>query len=263
MLKEVSYYSLAGFANVMALITAVLASTALWQSQQLLLQFVLPSITIASILWLAWRVKQVALVHPLSSAIKAIKVCWVSVLFCSAGDLVNQNLWQQYHRQDPVIRHDYLIDSIWFFAPGYGLLLYLLLRFLRQVIGLSSNALWLAIALATGMGLLSFVMMSLNSASHYSLLLAGGYTVLMANLGVFAVILATFALKRNDIMLMAVAAGFLLATLADAVIGQFWLFGNNGLGYFPVARNVNWVMYTLSQSLVLLFPLILLRHYKK
>ena len=263
MLKEIRYYPLAGVACAVAVITAALASTALWRSQQLLLQVVLPSITITCLICLAWRIKHVALIHAPSCATTAIKTCWVSVLFCSVGDLINQNLWQQYHRQDPVIRHDYLIDSIWFFAPGYGLLLYLLLRFLRQVLGLSSNALLLAIALSTGMGLLSFVMMSLNSASHYSLLLAGGYTVLMANLGVFAVILATFALRRNDIMLMAVAAGFLLATLADAVIGQFWLFGNNGLGYFPVARNVNWVMYTLSQSLVLLFPLILLRHHKK
>ena len=55
----------------------------------------------------------------------------------------------------------------------------------------------------------------------------------------------------------AVACGLVLATLADAVIGQFWLFGRGGQGWFPAVRDVNWVLYIGSQALVIHLPRLL------
>jgi hypothetical protein len=51
-----------------------------------------------------------------------------------------------------------------------------------------------------------------------------------------------------------VAAGLVLAAVADAVIGQFWLYGHAGQGFFPAVRDVNWVIYIGSQSLVIHLP---------
>jgi len=48
-----------------------------------------------------------------------------------------------------------------------------------------------------------------------------------------------------------VATGLVLATVADGVIGQFWIYGNDGEGYFPAAKYVNWSLYIGSQCLVI------------
>jgi Ca2+/H+ antiporter len=78
-------------------------------------------------------------------------------------------------------------------------------------------------------------------------------------LGVFGFCLIIQNVKFKEKANYAVASGFILAMLADAVIGQFWLFANQGDGYFPIARHVNWVIYIGSQTLLLLFPVAMIK----
>ena len=49
-----------------------------------------------------------------------------------------------------------------------------------------------------------------------------------------------------------VAIGAALATVADARIGNFWIYGE---GYYPQIRAINWIIYFLSQALIHRLPL--------
>lgn len=43
----------------------------------------------------------------------------VSLALCIGGDVVNFNLPLTYYRYGGIVKHDYLADSVLFFAPGY------------------------------------------------------------------------------------------------------------------------------------------------
>lgn len=242
-----------------ATVTSLLGSSLLWQSHQALFQWVLPSLSLLLVLRLGWYVRQTSLATSPSSLHKDIKLCWIALLLCTGGDIVNFNLLELYHRQDQIIKHDYLIDSIWFFALGYGLLLGLLIRFLRREFALKLTQIVLMIIIAAMIATWSYQLMYLPNISHYSLFLSATHCFIVSLLGVFGLCLLVKNKKCNIKANYAVASGFILAMLADAIIGQFWLFANQGDGYFPIARHVNWVIYIGSQTLLLLFPVAMIK----
>ena len=51
----------------------------------------------------------------------------------------------------------------------------------------------------------------------------------------------------------------MLAMIADALIGKFWIFGANGQGYFPLISHLNWIIYFGSQALIQQLPIALLQ----
>ena len=55
------------------------------------------------------------------------------------------------------------------------------------------------------------------------------------------------------------ALGLVLAMVADAIIGKFWIFGNEGQGYFPLVSHINWIIYFASQALIQQLPIGLLQ----
>ncbi|GEK09486.1 hypothetical protein J8Z24_20125 [Pseudoalteromonas sp. SCSIO 43201] len=242
-----------------AFIMAIFGNGALWHSHQALLQWWLPAVSVLLLLHLGWRIRQASLSVGTTALYLDIKLCWVALLLCSGGDLINVNPLQIYHRQDTVIKHDYLIDSIWLFASGYGLLLWLLVRMLKREFSLTITQTTLLIVVAAVLSSLSYYQLYLPNISLYSLLLSAGYSFLVALLAVFGGWLAVQNLRLGLRLNYAVALGFILAMVADAIIGQFWLFANNGEGYFPIARHVNWIIYISSQALLLLFPIALIR----
>ena len=242
-----------------ATVTSLLGSSLLWQSHQALFQWVLPSVSLLLVLRLGWHVRKTSLATSPSTLHKDIKLCWIALLLCTGGDIVNFNLFELYHRQDQTIKHDYLIDSIWFFAFGYGLLLGLLIRFLRREFALTLATATVLVVVSIALSSLSYQMMYLPTISQYSLLLSASYSLLVTLLGVIGFWLMIQNLKLNEKTNYAVASGFILAMLADAIIGQFWLFTNQGDGYFPIARHVNWVIYIGSQTLLLLFPIAMIK----
>jgi hypothetical protein len=70
------------------------------------------------------------------------------------------------------------------------------------------------------------------------------------------IIIYTFGGLKASYGVWLVGIGFILASVADSVIGRFWIYGNGGEGYYPEVRHVNWIMYIGSQCLVIYLPYI-------
>ncbi len=172
--------------------------------------------------------------------------CFLGLLLCSLGDLVNRNFGNVYFQHGVHIEHSYLVNSIWFFLPGYAVLIYAGHRVVADKIPLL-HRLSLAVSFAGG-GLLAFVAMRHPESGFYVSTLAGSYAVVIAVTGAtgFALLIAGGA------VMFPVAIGYLLALLADALIAQFWLFGE---GHYPAIRHINWIIYFASQALIQQLPL--------
>ncbi|KAF7781355.1 hypothetical protein PRUB_b0545 [Pseudoalteromonas rubra] len=177
-----------------------------------------------------------------------------SLLFCLAGDIVNFNLAQHYFQHGAVIKHDYLADSVWFFMPGY-LLLFLACWCLLGYSGTQVVYFIIAMLITSLLALFSYLNMHLPGSGWYVTLLTGGYALVIAQaalLGLCLLISSRIAKTQRTIL----ALGMILATVADALIGQFWLFGNEGQGYYPQIRAINWAIYITSQAIVIHLPLV-------
>lgn len=182
------------------------------------------------------------------------QLAWLSVAslaLCIFGDLVNFNLPQTFYRHGEVIRHDYLADSIWFFAPGYLLLLIAVVK-ATMANGTGAGAM-LALAIVAGLaGGGAFSVMHLSGAGHYVSVMTGFYAVFITVVGASGLaFILSFGSARFKPAVLLVGGGIVLAALADSVIGQFWIYGNEGEGYFPAARYINWSLYIGSQCLVI------------
>lgn len=191
------------------------------------------------------------------------QVAWLSVLslaLCIGGDLVNFNLPETYYRHGPIIKHDYLADSIWFFAPGYLVLLFAVLR-ITLANGLSgrvvSGTLWLAAILGGG----AIYGMHLPGTGDYVSAMTSFYAIFITVVGASGLaFVLSFGAARFQPAVLLVGGGVVLAAAADSVIGQFWIYGNGGEGYFPEARYVNWSLYIGSQCLVIHLARVSLRY---
>lgn len=185
-------------------------------------------------------------------------LCFLSLLICLGGDVVNFNLPQTYFRHGEVVKHDYLADSVSFFAPGYALLLAAVVM-VAKARGVATQHMLLLVGLAALAALASFAGMVLPNTGMRVALITGAYSVLITCVGVSGwwLLQAYGGPRQAPLLAWAVAAGLLLALVADAIIGSFWIYGNNGHGFFPVAREVNWVVYVGSQALVMQLPRLL------
>lgn len=184
-------------------------------------------------------------------------LCTLSLLVCLGGDVVNFNLPQSYYRHGDLIRHDYLADSVMFFAPGYSLLLAAVVLAWRTT-GRPYWPLIVGLGVAAGVGLLTFSSMHLPGTGTYVTAITGGYSIVITAVGISGVLLVwACGGVRARAGIWCVGGGLLLANLADAVIGQFWIYGNSGEGFFPIAREANWILYVGSQALVIHLPRVL------
>ncbi len=178
----------------------------------------------------------------------------LSLLVCLGGDWVNFNIPQTYFRHGAVIRHDYLADSVMFFAPGYALLIAAVAVAFRQA-GRPLKPLVVSWVVAAGVGVVTLYSMHLPGTGLYVTAITGGYSVVITAVGLTgAMLIWGFGGLNASAGIWWVGGGVILANLADAVIGQFWIYGNGGEGFFPIAREVNWIMYVASQALVIHLP---------
>jgi len=179
-------------------------------------------------------------------------LCSAALMLCTVGDVINFNLSQHYHRYATLIKHDYLIDSILFFAPGYSLLfLACVLAYKRQqAIPQLKSILFMVVVLV------------ISATSLASMYLDGAGIPILAMTGVYSVVVTAVALMGLMLVIayggfhapkpiMWVSLGLLLAALADAIIGAFWIYGNQGQGFYPQVRYINWFIYISSQCLVI------------
>ncbi|TMP52195.1 hypothetical protein CWB81_03305 [Pseudoalteromonas sp. S1688] len=179
-------------------------------------------------------------------------LCSAALMLCTLGDVINFNLSQHYHRYATLIKHDYLIDSILFFAPGYSLLfLACVLAYKRQqAISQLKSILFMVVVLV--ISATSLASMYLDGAGIPILAMTGVYSVVVTSVGLMGLMLVVgyggfYAPKP----IMWVSLGLLLAALADAIIGAFWIYGNQGQGFYPQVRYINWFIYISSQCLVI------------
>ncbi|KGJ87434.1 hypothetical protein [Colwellia psychrerythraea] len=181
-------------------------------------------------------------------------IAWLvlaALILCICGDIVNFNLPLTYHRYGGVVKHDYLADSVFFFAPGYALFL-VAACWISLVNGLKPKVLVVIMIIACLVGAASFFSMHLPGTGLYVSMITGSYAVLITLVGASALLLLMVLGKSSaKLTVWLIASGLILAMVADAVIGQFWIYGNNGQGYFPVAKYVNWVLYIGSQCLLI------------
>ncbi|OLF80045.1 hypothetical protein AWH60_01315 [Pseudoalteromonas haloplanktis] len=179
-------------------------------------------------------------------------LCSAALMLCTVGDVINFNLSQHYHRYATLIKHDYLIDSILFFAPGYSLLfLACVLAYKRQqAISQLKSILFMVVVLV--ISATSLASMYLDGAGIPILAMTGAYSVVVTAVALMGLVLVVayggFYAPKSIIW---VSLGLFLAALADAIIGAFWIYGNQGQGFYPQVRYINWFIYISSQCLVI------------
>jgi len=174
-------------------------------------------------------------------------LCLASLAVCALGDLVNRNFPQTFFQHDTVIAHGYLADSVWFFLPGYVLFM---VAAWRATPAVDARLKAFTVLLMAGLGLLSFLQMVLPGTGLYVRLLTGAYAMVITVMVAAGLWIGLAYRSRGGWL---VAGGAVLASVADAVIGQFWLYGT---GYYPQVAHLNWILYFISQALIQKLPVV-------
>lgn len=249
-------------ASLAALVVSGGALAGLWASTAAPLALTLGGATLALLLINSGLILR--RVYQATSPMVCRQIAWLCLLsmgLCIAGDVVNFNIRQTYYRHGSVIRHDYLADSVLFFGPGYLLLLVAVLKAVRFSGTVGYAGMWACLGVSLAAGAVSFLSLYLPGTGAYVGITTGLYSMLITAVGGSGVLLLVcYGAFRAPAGIRAVSLGLVLATAADAVIGAFWLYGNGGEGFFPIARDVNWVLYIASQSLVIQLPLVMIRY---
>lgn len=202
----------------------------------------------------AWRIWRVLAGHCSSSTgdealiLNVARLCFLSLALCVLGDLINRNYFDLYYQHGSNIEHSYLADSVWFFFPGYACFIVAAYRVGRQ------RSLSRVFMFGTGLvfsvlGLLSFVTMYQDGAGTYVATLTGTYAALIAVMCAAAL----WLIKACGWAAMKwIAIGAVLASVADALIGNFWIYRE---GFYPAIAHINMMIYFASQALLQQLPL--------
>lgn len=181
-----------------------------------------------------------------------------SLLLCIGGDIVNFNLPELFYRHGGIVKHDYLADSVWFFSPGYLLLVAAVVQIaLRR--GVKTLTVVAVLAAALLVSIASFLSMHLAGTGSYVTAFTALHAAVITMVGFSGVLLViAFDGFKAPLSIWLIAVGLVLASVADALIGNLWIYGNNGMGHFPDIRYVNWFIYIGSQAIVIHLPQIYL-----
>lgn len=247
------HIKLSALASVIALIVA--SAGLLWAPEQhTLLTFEVTSL--ALLLFNSISITRCVYKNNESKRVKRVALlCTGSLLLCICGDVVNFNLLEQYYIHGNVIKHDYLVDSILFFAPGYTLLLLACFFVIKSKACNNTRILGLYFLTALCVSLTSFYSMYIPEAASYTLVLTWAYSFLITAVGLASVLLVkSYGALKAPLSVWILSLGLIFAALADALIGLFWIYGNGGEGFYPQIRYINWVFYIISQSIVIHLP---------
>ena len=146
------------------------------------------------------------------------------------------------------MRHSYLADSVWLFAPGYGLFLWATIKVARAS-GVTTGFIGLIAGIAAALGALSFLDLYQSEAGSYLSAMTGGYAMFISVVGASSIWLVRALGWR---VAYPIAIGAAMATVADTLIGNFWIYRE---GYYPNISQINWILYFASQALVQQLPL--------
>ena len=215
--------------------------------------------TIALLIFNAFAIKRFVTKHDCLAASYFSKICLYSLLLCAAGDIVNRNFPQLFYQYDNVIKHSYLADSVLFFFPGYLILAIAIAHFSIKN-GLSKRLVGITATITALIALVTYHDMHLTGAAYLLTLATGAYSVLVSILALSAIwLIKSLQAYKVPMRIWCAALGLVLAMVADAIIGKFWIFGNEGQGYFPLVSHINWIIYFASQALIQQLPIGLLQ----
>lgn len=195
-----------------------------------------------------WRIRRWSIVTAQPASVRSTAtLCLLSLSICACGDLINRNYFGLHYSYDQSVRHSYLADSVWFFLPGYSLLIVAVWRIARRKVG--AGFMLISASIAALIGLLAFVDMRTPASGRYVTAMTGAYSLPIAVTACSAIWLLRSLGWRHAYW---PALGLILATLADALIGNFWLYRD---GYYPAVSHLNWILYFASQAMVQQLPL--------
>jgi hypothetical protein len=175
-------------------------------------------------------------------------LCFYSLVLCGIGDLVNRNYLEQYYQWDSIIKHSYLIMAIWFFFPGYLLIVVAHWQISRHRVSGRFAIITMLVTLAFAVP--AFLSNYDPRVSTYASSCIFVYTLLLAVLaGSVLWVIKAYGWATSCI----VGIGALLAPVADALIGNFWIYRD----HFPVIEHVNWIIYFTSLAMIQQMPFML------
>ena len=189
-----------------------------------------------------WRiVRWTAATQQPDLVVRVARLCLVSLALCAAGDLVNRNYLEQHYQWDHVLRASFLITAIWCFFPGYAVIIGVnrLITRSRVTPGLALGT--AAIGAVVGLG--AYASNHDPAMSHYASGMILAYTVMLSVLGASTIwLVRTFGWSASWVPVV----GCLLALVADAIIGNFWIYRD----HFPTVEHVNWIPYFASLAMI-------------
>lgn len=176
---------------------------------------------------------------------RTAQLCLASLVLCGLGDLVNRNYLEQHFQWDDVLRHSYLVTAIWCFFPGYALIVVANRIVTREAVGRG-----VVVASAVGAGLVGVGVYVGNhdpAMAPYPSTMILLYTVLLTVLAASTVwLVRAFGWTASRV----VVAGCLLAVVADALIGNFWIASD----HYPTVEHANWILYFASLAMIQRLP---------
>lgn len=193
-----------------------------------------------------WKIRQWSVATGQDGLVQSTaSLCFYALLLCAMGDFVNRNYFEQYYQWDTVIKHSYLIQAIGFFFPGY--LLTLIASWQISRTGVSGRFVGITILLMLGVGFVAYLTNHDPRISTYASSAILLYTLLLAVLAGAAL----WVIKRYGwVASSTVVIGMLLVPVADALIGNFWIYRD----YFPTIEHVNWIVYFTSLAMIQQMP---------
>jgi hypothetical protein len=173
--------------------------------------------------------------------VRVARLCLVSLALCAMGDLVNRNYLEQSFQWDDVVRHSYLITSVWFFLPGYAVAAWAVRRATEHQI--TARVAWATAAVGAVAGAVAFAATRVPGMGAYPSAMVAAYTVVLAVLGA-----STWWLVRTDGLAasLVVVLGCWLALVADLLIATWWIADDR----YPTVEHANWILYFASLAMI-------------
>ena len=167
--------------------------------------------------------------------------CFVSLALCAVGDLVNRNYLEQHYQWDDVLRASFLITAVWGFFPGYAVIIGVNRLITRTRISVAFASGSGAVGALIGVG--AYASNHDPAMARYASGMILAYTVMLTVLGASTIwLVRTYGWAAS----WGPVVGCLLALVADAIIGNFWIYRD----HFPTVEHVNWIPYFASLAMI-------------
>lgn len=199
-------------------------------------------VLVAALLAQGWRIVRWARAtgQP-AMVVRVARLCFVSLALCALGDLVNRNYLEQHYQWDDVLRASFLVTAIWCFFPGYAVIIGVnrVITRTRVSTGYAAGS----GALAVVAGVVAYGTNHDPAMSPYASGMILAYTAMLAVLGASTIwLVRTYGWAASKVPVV----GCLLALVADAIIGNFWIYRD----HFPTVEHVNWIPYFASLAMI-------------